>query len=93
MDQSLFTKATTSIINHLDREEECVLESHWPASKTILLIVASLIRNFDRLLPNNMNPDEFNMEEELDIIVHVTRYKATLPFSFFLVLVIIFHSK
>ncbi|GJU17371.1 probable (S)-N-methylcoclaurine 3'-hydroxylase isozyme 2 [Tanacetum coccineum] len=40
------------------------------ASKTILLIVASLVRNFDWFLPDNMNPKEINMDEELDIVLH-----------------------
>ncbi|GJV40435.1 probable (S)-N-methylcoclaurine 3'-hydroxylase isozyme 2 [Tanacetum coccineum] len=40
------------------------------ASKTILLIVASLVRNFDWFLPDNMNPKEINIDEELDIVLH-----------------------
>ena len=40
------------------------------ASKTILLIVASLVRNFDWFLPDNMNPNTINMDEELDIVLH-----------------------
>nr|GFB03392.1 probable (S)-N-methylcoclaurine 3'-hydroxylase isozyme 2 [Tanacetum cinerariifolium] len=35
------------------------------ASKTMLLTVASLILTFDWLLPDNMNPNEINMDEEL----------------------------
>lgn len=37
------------------------------ASKVVLLTVASLILNFDWFLPNNMNPNEINMEEEMYI--------------------------
>ncbi|GKD06830.1 probable (S)-N-methylcoclaurine 3'-hydroxylase isozyme 2 [Tanacetum coccineum] len=40
------------------------------ASKKILLIVASLVRNFDWFLPDNMNLKEINMDEELDIVLH-----------------------
>ncbi|GJT26946.1 probable (S)-N-methylcoclaurine 3'-hydroxylase isozyme 2 [Tanacetum coccineum] len=37
------------------------------ASKTMLLTVASLILNFNWFLPNNMNPNEINMDEELEM--------------------------
>ncbi|KAL4557629.1 hypothetical protein LXL04_035818 [Taraxacum kok-saghyz] len=37
------------------------------ASKTILLVVASLILNFDWCLVNNMSPEDINMEEVLDV--------------------------
>nr|XP_043614587.1 probable (S)-N-methylcoclaurine 3'-hydroxylase isozyme 2 [Erigeron canadensis] len=40
------------------------------ASKVILLTVASLILNFDWLIPNNINPMEMNMDEEMDIAMY-----------------------
>ena len=39
------------------------------ASKTILLIVASLVRNFDWFLPDTMNPNTINMDEELNTLL------------------------
>ncbi|GKF26639.1 probable (S)-N-methylcoclaurine 3'-hydroxylase isozyme 2, partial [Tanacetum coccineum] len=41
------------------------------APKTILISVASLIGNFDWFLPNNMNPNEINMDEEFDMSMHM----------------------
>nr|GEY63758.1 hypothetical protein [Tanacetum cinerariifolium] len=35
------------------------------ASKVILLTVASLIVNFDWFIPDNLNPNEINMEEKI----------------------------
>ncbi|CAI9301825.1 unnamed protein product [Lactuca saligna] len=40
------------------------------ASKTILIVVASLILNFDWFLVDNMNPEDINMEEVLDVAMH-----------------------
>ncbi|KAI3807629.1 hypothetical protein L1987_23561 [Smallanthus sonchifolius] len=40
------------------------------ASKLILLTVASLILNFNWFVPNNMNPMEMNMDEEMDIAMY-----------------------
>ncbi|KAI3757391.1 hypothetical protein L6452_04928 [Arctium lappa] len=40
------------------------------ASKIVLLTVASLILNFDWVLPNDVNPNDIDMEEEMDIAMH-----------------------
>ncbi|XP_024969260.1 probable (S)-N-methylcoclaurine 3'-hydroxylase isozyme 2 [Cynara cardunculus var. scolymus] len=40
------------------------------ASKIVLLTVAALILNFDWILPDDKNPNEIDMEEEMDIAMH-----------------------
>ncbi|MFS7982951.1 putative cytochrome P450 [Helianthus anomalus] len=40
------------------------------ASKLILLTVASLVINFDWFIPDNTNPMEINMDEEMDIAMY-----------------------
>ncbi|XP_071713317.1 probable (S)-N-methylcoclaurine 3'-hydroxylase isozyme 2 [Rutidosis leptorrhynchoides] len=40
------------------------------ASKVILLTIANLILNFDWFVPDNVNPMEINMEEEMDIAMY-----------------------
>ncbi|XP_071736642.1 probable (S)-N-methylcoclaurine 3'-hydroxylase isozyme 2 [Rutidosis leptorrhynchoides] len=40
------------------------------ASKIVLLTIVSLIQNFDWFLPNNMNPDDINMDEEVHVAMH-----------------------
>ncbi|KAI3507193.1 hypothetical protein L1887_22048 [Cichorium endivia] len=40
------------------------------ASKTILLVVASLILNYDWFSVNNINPEDIDMEEDIDVVLH-----------------------
>lgn len=40
------------------------------ASKTILLVVASLILNYDWFSVNNINLEDIDMEEDMDVVLH-----------------------